>query len=72
YSDGRINGGGEWAAQHLGGKVDWSSVVMDAVQALGDKTSSQELQLQLIEVCLNRKTWSYCVMAGRPYANCAS
>ncbi|MFO5574875.1 hypothetical protein ACLBPA_29525, partial [Klebsiella pneumoniae] len=38
YSPAKINGWGEWAAQHLGDKVDWSSVVMDAVQALGDKT----------------------------------
>ncbi|AFO70844.1 ribonucleotide reductase large subunit [Pseudomonas phage vB_Pae10145-KEN51] len=68
YSPAKINGWGEWAAQHLGDKVDWSSVVMDAVQALGDKTSSQELQLQLIEECLNRKTWSYYLMAGRLYA----
>ncbi|MFO5736340.1 hypothetical protein, partial [Klebsiella pneumoniae] len=51
YSPAKINGWGEWAAQHLGDKVDWSSVVMDAVQALGDKTSSQELQLQHIEEC---------------------
>lgn len=65
----KVNGWGEWAATKLGDKVDWSSIVMDAVHDLGkDTVTSQELQQALIDQCLNRKTWSYYLMAGRLYA----
>lgn len=65
----KVNGWGEWAAEKLGDKVDWSSVVMDAIRDLNKtKVTSQELQEALIEQCLARKTWSYYLMAGRLYA----
>lgn len=64
----KANGWGEWAARHLGNKVDWSSIVMDAVSGKPEVVTSQEFQEFLIEECLNRKTWSYYLMAGRLYA----
>lgn len=68
FSPNKVNGWGEWAAQELGDKVDWSAVVMDACSHLGEEVTSQELQQALIDACLDRKTWSYYLMAGRLYA----
>jgi ribonucleoside-diphosphate reductase alpha chain len=68
FSPHKINGWGEWAAKELGDRVDWSAVVMDAVASLPSKCTSQELQQALIDQCLDRKTWSYYLMAGRLYA----
>ena len=41
---------------------------MDAVAGKPESVTSQELQNWLIEECLNKKTWSYYLMAGRLYA----
>lgn len=64
----KVNNWGIWAAETLGDKVDWSSIVMNAVSGKGDTVTSQDLQVALIEECLNKKTYSYYLMAGRLYA----
>jgi len=68
FSPNKINGWGEWAAKTLGGYVDWSDVVMEAVRDLPKVTHSRDLQNALITACLNRGTYSYNRMAGRLYA----
>ena len=68
FSPAKVNGWSEWAAKTLGGLVDWSSVVIDAVNKCPKTCTSIELQTGLIESCLNRKTWEYNKMAGRLYA----
>lgn len=68
FSPHKINGWGIWAAEHLGDKVDWSTVVIEAVRFLPETATSQELQLALINACLDKRTWSYYRMAGRLYA----
>ncbi|QEM42118.1 ribonucleotide reductase of class Ia (aerobic), alpha subunit [Pseudomonas phage vB_PaeM_PS119XW] len=68
FDNEKANGWGEWAAARLGNKVDWGSIVLGAVSGKPKKVTSQEFQGWLIEECLNRKTWSYYLMAGRLYA----
>lgn len=68
FTPSKINKWGEWASEHLEDRVDWSSVVTHTVSVLPERCTSQELQLQLIETCLDYKTWSYYLMAGRLYA----
>lgn len=63
----KINGWGIWAAEHLGKHVNWADVVLNAVSTLPVKCSSILLQDALIDVCLNKRTWSYNRMAGRLY-----
>lgn len=64
----KINNWSIWASEQLGNRVDWSSVVMEAMQAFKEKASSQELQKQLIKICVRRANWAYSLMAGRLYA----
>lgn len=68
FSPSKVNHWGEWAAQSLGDKVDWSSIVLHAVSTLSETATSQELQARLIKSCLDENTWSYNLMAGRLYA----
>ena len=63
----KVNGWGIWAAEHLGKHVNWADVVLNAVSTLPTKCSSVMLQDALIDVCLNKRTWSYNRMAGRLY-----
>lgn len=69
FSPNKVNGWGVWAAKTLGGHVDWSSVVIDAVIQCPEVCSSRQLQETLINTCLQRKTWEYSRMAGRLYAH---
>lgn len=63
----KVNGWGIWAAEYLGKHVNWADVVLNAVSTLPAKCSSVMLQDALIDVCLNKRTWSYNRMAGRLY-----
>jgi ribonucleoside-diphosphate reductase alpha chain len=63
----KVNGWGEWAAQSLGGIVDWSSVVMNAVAKLPEVCDSKLLQSTLIQECIDQHGWAYSRMAGRLY-----
>jgi len=69
FSANKVNGWGEWAAKTLGPHVDWSTVVIDAVNQCPETCSSQQLQEALINTCLSCKTWEYNRMAGKLYAN---
>lgn len=64
----KINRWGQWAANTLGDAVDWSHIVMRATSGNVTTIDSQELQLRLINLCLEEETWSYYRMAGRLYA----
>jgi ribonucleoside-diphosphate reductase alpha chain len=67
FSPEKLNGWAKWAAEHLGGFVDWAGVAMRAVASLPEKASSQELQLALIQECKSQQTWAYYRMAARLY-----
>lgn len=69
FSPNKVNGWGVWAAKTLGGHVDWSSVVIDAVNICEEECTSRKLQETLIDTCLQRKSWEYNRMAGRLYAH---
>ena len=64
----KVNSWSIWASEQLGRRVDWSSVVMEAMSRFGERASSQELQKQLIQICVQKKSWPYSLMAGRLYA----
>jgi len=68
YIPRKINAWGKWAAKTLGDKVDWSSIVINAVSTMPSNVKSSELQEKLIQNCLDKETWSYYLMAGRLYA----
>ena len=63
----KINGWAEWAAKHLGGFVDWAGVAGRGVSKLPARASSQDLQLAMIQECLDQKSWAYYRMAARLY-----
>lgn len=68
YIPSKLNSWGKWAASSVGNKVDWSSVVIQTVSSLPETVTSSELQEKLIQVCLDRESYSYYLMAGRLYA----
>ena len=67
FSPSKVNGWGVWAAKTLGSNVDWSIVVIDAVNQCPEVCTSRQLQETLIKTCLSRKTWEFNRMAGRLY-----
>lgn len=67
FSPEKLNGWAQWAAEHLGGFVDWAGVAQRAVAGLPEQCSSQDLQLALIEECKRQQTWAYYRMAARLY-----
>ncbi|MBP7178149.1 MAG: ribonucleoside-diphosphate reductase subunit alpha [Moraxellaceae bacterium] len=69
YTPKKLNGWGRWAASAIGSKVDWSSIVINAVNTMPAVVSSGQLQEKLIQNCLDKETWSYYLMAGRLYAS---
>jgi len=69
YIPSKLNGWGRWAAAKLGNKVDWSSIVIQAVSTMSETVTTAELQERLIQNCLDQDTWSYYLMAGRLYAS---
>ncbi|MDY0308602.1 MAG: ribonucleoside-diphosphate reductase subunit alpha [Castellaniella sp.] len=69
YIPSKLNGWGRWAAANLGNKVDWSSIVLQAVSTMPETVSTSDLQEKLIQNCLDKDTWSYYLMAGRLYAS---
>ncbi|BAW19130.1 putative ribonucleoside-diphosphate reductase [Ralstonia phage RP31] len=64
----KLNGWGEWAANHLQGRVDWSQAALAAVAKLPEKATTRELMLVLIEELLAIRTWPAYLMAGRLFA----
>lgn len=61
----KLNRWATWAAEQLGGFVDWSGIAMRAAGKLPTKCSSQELQQALVQECVDQKSWSYYRMAAR-------
>lgn len=64
----KLNGWGEWAANHLKGRVDWSQAALNAVAKLPKKATTRELMLTLIDELLAIRTWPAYLMAGRLFA----
>jgi len=60
----KLNKWGEWASQKLK-RVDWPTVVMDAVSISPVECESTKLQANLIRACLDQDSWEYNKMAGR-------
>lgn len=59
----------EWGVANLQDKVDWSGLLMEAIQTMpGKKVSSQDFQHHLIETILAHRSWSHYLLAGRLYA----
>ena len=67
YVPHKLNKWAEWASENLGDRVDWSTVVLNAVRDLGEEATTCNIQEALIRACLDMKTWPYHVMAGRLY-----
>lgn len=61
----KLNGWGEWATSNLDKFVDWGEAVLHAYSINKPETTSEELQLSLIDFCLNKNTYAYNRMAGR-------
>lgn len=59
---------GQWAAEKLGDKVDWPSIVINAVNECQEVISTQDFQRKLIDVALRGEDWPHYQMAGRLYA----
>ena len=68
FEPSKLNKWSRWASADLGDRVDWTSVVLHTVKAVGETIGSQELQKQLIKNCLQTKNWAYNLMAGKLYA----
>ena len=60
----KLNKWGEWASQKLK-RVDWPTVVMDAVSISPVECESTKLQANLIRACLDQDSWEYNKMAGQ-------
>lgn len=64
----KLNKWSQWAAEDLNERVDWSGIVTEAVKSLGESTTSEKLQLKLIELCVKKSDWPHNKMAGKLYA----
>lgn len=64
----KLNYWGKWASENLNDRLDWSSVVLDAVKSLPEETTSIDLQNALIKSCMEKKDWPHSLMAGRLYS----
>lgn len=63
----KINKWAEWASSTVKENINWSSIVIETFKELDDKINTQDLQLKLIQKCIEKKTWSYNIMAGNLY-----
>lgn len=65
----KLNKWAEWASE-IGGKyVDWTEIVLTAASKMPQTVTSRQIQELLIQTCLDNKTWSNNLMAGRLYAS---
>ncbi len=67
YVPHKLNKWAEWASENLGDRVDWSTIVLNAVRELGEETTTVKIQEALIRACLDMKSWPYHQTAGRLY-----
>ncbi len=63
----KLNKWSRWASEDITDRIDWSTLVLDAVADSPERMTSQELQQRLIDVCLEQKSWPAQLMAGRLY-----
>lgn len=63
----KLNKWGQWAANNLTDRVDWSEIILETVKNLDESVSSKKLQQTLIKTCIHRKDWAHNLMAGRLY-----
>jgi ribonucleoside-diphosphate reductase alpha chain len=59
---------GQWAGRKLGSRVDWASILLDAVNECPPVLSTQDFQEKLIDVTLRGESWAHYLMAGKLYA----
>lgn len=64
----KVNNWGMWGEKGLEGRVDWSSVVLEAFKNLPEISHSQNLQKELISILLNKRDWASNLFAGKLYA----
>ncbi len=58
-----------WAEDMANGRVDIRSVLTEAMEALDGRVTSAQIQAQIIQSLLNRKTWTANLIAGSLYAS---
>lgn len=65
----KLNKWSIWAARNIAERVDWSTVVMKTVKALGKEAESKVLNEELIRQLVRTKRWPEQLMAGGLYAS---
>ena len=69
FSPDKMNRWAKWSIKEINnGLVDWSEIVIEVMKQLDTVVTSRELQEKLINVCLEKETWSYSLVAGKLYA----
>lgn len=68
YTPSKLNKWAQWSAGY-NDRIDWGSVVLDAMSRCNEIETSQQLQKYLIDSCNEREDWSHRKMAGRLYAS---
>ena len=65
----KMNRWAKWSIKEINnGLVDWSEIVIEVMKQFDNTVTSRELQEKLINVCLEKETWSYSLVAGKLYA----
>lgn len=65
----KMNRWAKWSIKEINnGLVDWSEIVIEVMKQLDKIVTSGDLQEKLINVCLEKETWSYSLVAGKLYA----
>ena len=68
YDAGKMTRWGRWAAENLGERIDWASVLVEVASELPSELTSAQLQYRLIDKLIMMKSWPAYLMAGRLYA----
>lgn len=58
----------QWGAKRLGKRVDWPSILVEAVNECPSVMSTMDFQEKLVDVTLRGESWAHYLMAGRLYA----
>ena len=65
----KMNRWAKWSIKEINnGLVDWSEIVIEVMKQLDKIVTSRDLQEKLINVCLEKETWSYSLVTGKLYA----
>ena len=68
YDEHKVNSWMQWAGKDLNDRINWSGIVMSAVKDAPSKMSSQDLQLALVQKCVEKRDWPHNLMGGKLYA----